>query len=321
MRVLVTGANGFVGRSLCRRFLQDGRYEVVAAVRSEFKFYSGNARCVVGDISPQTSWTHAVSGIDAVVHLAGRAHVMHDTHNDPLFAYRSVNTGGTINLARQAALAGVKRFIFVSSIKVCGEGQSQLNEDAYTEKQSPSPSDAYAISKWEAERGLWGIAETTGLEVVVLRPPLVYGPGVGANFLRLMQTVDRGWPLPFGKINNCRDLIYMGNLVDAIATCVTHPAAGNKTFLLSDDNGVSTPELIRRVGGSLGRPTRLLPLPEKWLHLAGLLMGKQSSVDRLLSSLKVNSSAIRRELGWSPPYSMREGLAETAIWYRDIYGS
>lgn len=320
MKVLVTGANGFVGQELCRRFLQDGRHEVVAAVRNKSKSIVGITQCVVGDIHPQTSWAPATSGVDAVVHLAGRAHVMRDTRNDPLLAYRSVNTEGTINLARQAALAGVKRFIFLSSIKVCGEGQSKPDEGAYTEKQSPTPSDPYAISKWEAEKGLKVVAETMGLEVVILRPPLVYGPGVGANFLRLMQLVDRGWPLPLGGVNNCRDLIYLGNLVDAIATCTTHLAASNRTFLLADGDGVSTPELIRRVATALDRPARLLRLPEKWLRIAGVLTGKGPAVDRLLGSLMVDSGAILRDLGWSPPHSMQEGLVETAKWYRSIYG-
>lgn len=316
MRVLVTGANGFVGQTLCRQLLQDGKHEVVGAVRGEVKSVAGITLRVVGDIDSHTPWRHALDGMDVVVHLAGRAHVMRDTHIDPLAAYRTVNTQGTINLARQAALAGVKRLVYVSSVKVCGEGQAQVNEGAYTETQPPCPSGDYAVSKWETEQGLWEIARATSLEVVILRPPLVYGPGVGANFLRLMQWVDRGWPLPLGGVNNRRDLIYLGNLVDAIATCTTHRAAANKTYLVADGDSVSTPELIRRVASALGRPARMLPIPEKWLRMAGALTGKSAAIDRLLGSLMVDSSTIRRDLGWSPPFSMREGLVETAKWYR-----
>lgn len=315
MRVLVTGANGFVGRALCRYLIQDGRHEIVAAVRKEVAPGIYPAHCAVGNIDQHTSWAHALKGIDLVVHLAARAHLLHQQRTDSLAAYRSVNTAGTINLALQAAHAGVRRFIFVSSVKVCGEGQSQPGQEAYCEDRLAAPNDAYAISKWEAEQGLWGIAETTGVEAVILRPPLVYGPGVGANFLHLVRAVDSGLPLPFAKVDNRRDLIYVGNLVHAVLTCIEHPAARNRTFLLSDGESVSTPELIRRIGVALNRPARLLRLPEKWLRLAGRLTAKQAALDRLLGSLTINSGAIRQKLDWSPPYSMEQGLMETAKWY------
>lgn len=316
MRVLVTGANGFIGQTLCRRLCEDEKHEVVAAVRGGGNSIAGITHLSVGDIHSQTTWKHALGGVDVVVHLAGRAHVMRDTHIDPLAGYRAINTDGTLNAARQAVAAGVRRFIYLSSIKVCGEGQSLVSEAAYDETQLPAPSDAYAISKLEAEKGLKDIAKTTGLEVVILRPPLVYGPGVTANFLRLMRMVDRGWPLPLGAVNNRRDLIYLGNLVDAIATCITHVAAANKTFLLADGDDVSTPELIRRLSDALGCPARLLPMPEHGLRIAGILTGKSMAVNRLLGSLMVDSSAIRQDLDWSPLYSMREGLLETVKWYR-----
>ncbi|WP_299157310.1 SDR family oxidoreductase [Accumulibacter sp.] len=321
MRVLVTGANGFVGNALCEQLLREGGHEVVAAVRSASRrTVSGPIRCLVGDIGPHTGWQQALAKVDVVVHLAGRVHVMRDAASDPLAAYRSVNTEGTINLARQAALAGVKRLVFVSTIKVCGEGQAQEGDEPYTERQPAHPSDAYATSKWEAEEGLRASAKGMGLEVVILRPPLIYGPGVGANFLRLMRAVDRGWPLPLGRVRNHRDLIFVGNLVDAVACCLTHPAAADKVFLVADGDGVATPELVRRIAGALDRPARLLPVPAACLRAAGALSGKRQAVERLLGSLRVDDSLIRRTLGWSPPYTVAAGLLATARWYRSVVG-
>ena len=320
LRVLVTGANGFVGRALSAKLLQDG-VELTGAVRNDRCHLAGDVvRCAVGNIDAKTDWMPALSNVDVVVHLAGRAHVMHETQVDPLVAYREINTAGALNLARQAASAGVRRLVFVSSIKVCGEGQERPDEDAYTEMDAPAPSDPYVISKWEAEQGLRLIAESTGLEVVILRPPLVYGPGVGANFLRLMRSVKSGWPLPLGAVANRRSLIYIGNLVDAISMSARHPAAANKTFLLSDGDDVSTPELIRRIASAFGVPARLLSVPEPWLRLAGTLLRKGPAVDRLLGSLIVDASAIRRDLGWSPPLTMQQGLAETLKWYEGKHG-
>lgn len=258
-------------------------------------------------IDSQTDWSPALSGCKAVVHLAARVHVMHDTATDPLSLYRTTNTDATLNLARQAAQAGVKRFVFISSIKVNGEGR----EAAYRETDAPAPEDAYAISKWEAEQGLHRIAAETGLEVVVLRPPLVYGPGVKANFRRLLDTVARGWPLPLGAIENRRSLLYLGNFVDAIRVCLEHPAAAGQTFLLDDGQPVSTPELIRGVAQAMGRPARLLAVPAGVLEFAGLLLGKRAAVKRLTGSLWVDSSLIRSRLGWTPPYTLAAGLAET----------
>ena len=221
--------------------------------------------------------------------------------------YRATNTEATLNLARQASQAGVKRFVFISTIKVNGEGR----DTAYRETDVPVPEDAYAISKWEAEQGLQQIARETGLEVVILRPPLVYGPGVKANFLRLMKTIQRGWPLPLGAIRNRRSLLYLGNFVDAIRLCVEHPAAAGQTFLLDDGQAVSTPELIRAVARAMGRPARLLAVPVGVLAFMGALLGKRAAVARLTGSLHVDSSAIRSRLGWTPPYSMEAGLAAT----------
>ncbi|MEQ1591154.1 MAG: SDR family oxidoreductase [Thiobacillaceae bacterium] len=303
MRTLVTGASGFVGSALCARLDTSG-FEVVPTVRGK---PASAHEIVVGNIDNKTDWTTALAGCEAVVHLAARVHVMDDTARDPLALYRQTNADGTLNLARQAARAGVKRLIFVSSIKVNGEGR----DAPYSESDVPAPEDAYAISKWEAEQGLADIAQQTGLEVVVLRPPLVYGPGVGANFLRLMQTVNRGWPLPLGAIHNRRSLLYLGNFTDAIRLCIEHPAAAGQTFLFDDGQPVSSPDLIRAIARALGRPVRLLAVPVGVLKLAGTLLGKQAAVERLTGSLFVDSSAIRSRLGWVPPYTMQQGLDAT----------
>jgi UDP-glucose 4-epimerase len=267
---------------------------------------------VVGTINATTDWKAALAGCAVVVHLAARVHVINDKARDPLAEFREVNTKGTLNLARQAAQAGVKRFVFISTIKVNGEGR----DAPYRETDAAAPEDAYAISKWEAEQGLRQIAADTGLEVVILRPPLVYGPGVKANFLRLIRIVERGWPLPLGAIRNLRSLLYLGNFVDAIRLCVVHPAAAGQTFLLDDGKPVSTPELIRAVARALGRPARLLAVPVWMLEAAGMLLGKRAAVARLTGSLFVDGSAIRSRLGWMPPYSVEEGMAATVASFK-----
>lgn len=267
----------------------------------------------VGSIGPDTDWGAALSGVDTVVHLAARVHVTDETAADPMAAFRQVNVLGTERLARSAAAAGVRRLVFLSSVKVNGEG---TRGRAYTEGDAPAPEDGYARSKWEAERGLARIADETGLEVVVLRPPLVYGPGVKANFLALMRAIDRGLPLPLGAIDNRRSLLFVGNLADAVVRCIGHPGAAGKTFLLRDGEDVSTPELIRRLARALERPARLFPFPPALLKLAAGLAGRREAADRLLGSLTVDDSRIRRELGWAPPHGLDQGLRITAAWYR-----
>lgn len=303
MRVLVTGANGFVGRALCGH-LAEGDHIVVPVVRRACGL---SGEVTVGNMNSETDWGGILPACDAVVHLAARVHVMDDTSENPLALYRATNTAAALNLARQAAQAGVRRFVFVSSVKVNGEGR----EVPYRETDPPAPEDDYAVSKWEAEQGLLQIARETGLEVAILRPPLVYGPGVMANFRRLLDTVARGWPLPFGAIRNRRSLLYLGNFVDAIQACLEHPAAAGQTFLLDDGRPVSTPELVRAIARVMGRPARLLPIPVGVLEFAGALLGKRAAVARLTGSLHVDSSAIRTRLGWTPPYSMEAGLAAT----------
>ena len=269
---------------------------------------------VVGAINAATQWRPALIGCDTVVHLAARVHVMDDPVSSPLAEFRKANTEGTLNLVRQAAETNVKRFIFISTVKVNGEGR----DAPYRETDAAAPGNAYAISKWEAEQGLHALARETGLEVVILRPPLVYGPGVKANFQRLIEVVQRGWPLPLGGVRNRRSLLYLGNFVDAIRLCIEHPAAAGQTFLLDDGEPVSTPELIRRLAHAMGRPARLLPVPPRLLEVAGMLVGKRAAVARLIGSLHVDSTAIRARLGWTPPFSLQQGLDLTAAGWRRV---
>ncbi|MFN3715822.1 MAG: UDP-glucose 4-epimerase family protein [Thiobacillus sp.] len=305
MNVLLTGATGFVGQAVIGRLDMLG-HSVVPVVRRGAGLPN---EVTVPSMDSQTDWAAALAGCAAVIHLAARVHVMNDTSPDPLALYRATNTDATLNLARQAAQAGVRRFVFISTIKVNGEGR----DAAYRETDAPAPEDAYAVSKWEAEQGLWRIAQETGLEVVVLRPPLVYGPGVKANFRRLLDTVARGWPLPLGAIDNRRSFLYLGNFVDAIRVCIEHPGAAGQTFLLDDGEPVSTPDLIRAVARALGRPARLLAVPVGMLEFAGALLGKRAAAQRLTGSLWLDSSLIRTRLDWTPPYTMATGLAETVV--------
>ena len=313
--VLITGANGFIGSVLCSRLVAE-KWNVSGTVRSAENYSSvqGVKSVIIGDIDTATDWNAALQGIDTVVHLAARVHVMKDSSAEPLQAYREVNVQGTERLARQAADRGVKRFIFLSTVKVNGEE----NRKAYTESDRPSPMDSYGISKMEAELKLRKIAAETGMAVVILRPPLVYGPGVKANFLKLLQTVDRRMPLPFAGVQNQRSLIYVDNLVDAIVSCVLHPNAPGQTFLVSDGKDVSTPELIRMIAAALQKQPRLFRFPPLALYIAGRLTGKGPAVDRLIGSLSVNTGKIKNELGWTAPFTLEEGLQNTAFWYKRI---
>ena len=273
MKILVTGANGLVGRALCSILHQDGQ-QVIRAVRTSTTRWEVS----VGDLNEKIDWRVALSqGIDMVVHLAGQVPLADSEIGAQANLYQKVNTAGTANLASQCAQHGVKRFVFVSTAKVLGEGKEEL----YRDGDLAVPADAYAISKWEAEQALWQIAAQSRMEVVVLRPPLVYGPGVKGNFLRLMQAIDKRRPLPLGCIGNQRSLIYLGNLVDAIRVCLTHPKAVGKAFLVCDGDDVSTPELIRRVAAALGRRPLLLPVPVSWMRWAGAFLGKKAAVDRV----------------------------------------
>ena len=316
--VLVTGANGFIGTALCN-CLRGENFRVHGAVRpgKASLLPKGVEAAHIEYIDGNTDWINALKGVDAVVHLAARVHVTNNHSKDSLVVYRHINVAGTERLARMAVAAGVKRFVYLSTVKVNGEGKAT----PYTEKDDSEPTDPYGISKWEAEKVLYKIADQTGMEMVVLRPPLVYGPGVKANFLRLLKVVDRGIPFPLANANNRRSLIYLENLLDAIVTCIKHPKAAGQTYFVSDGEDVSTPELIRRISSSLGRPSRLFPFPPVFLKVAGIITGKSVSMDRLLGSLTVDCSKIRRELDWQAPFSMEQGLKETAKWYIEKKGT
>ena len=310
--LLVTGANGFVGKPLCQVLLAQGQ-AVRAAVRSANRPIENCETVAVGELNGQTDWTNALSGIKVVIHLAARAHVMNDTASDALAEFRRVNVEGTLHLARQAVEAGVKRFIFISSIKANGEGT--LLGHPYTTEDLPAPVDPYGISKREAEDALRQLARDTGLEVVIIRPPLIYGPGVKANFLSMIRLLDKGVPLPLGAIHNQRSLVALDNLLDLIITCIHHPAAANQTFLVSDGEDLSTPGLLQRTAVALGKKAWLLPVPEFLLAWGATLIGKQAMAQRLCGSLQVDISKTCTLLDWKPPVKVDDALRKTAHFY------
>ena len=291
-----------------RRLVTDDESRWLAvAVRKGGQLWPVQVRPIVtGDLNSSTDWSIALEGVSVLVHNAARVHVMNNTAAGPLVEFRAVNVDGTLNLARQAAAAGVKRFVFVSSVKVNGE--STLPGRAFTEADAPNPQDAYGQSKHEAEQGLRQISADTGMEVVIIRPPLVYGPGVKANFAALMRAVQRAWPLPLGAVHNQRSLVALDNLVDFIITCITHPQAANQTFLASDGHDLSTTELVRGMARAAGVPARLLPVPVLALQLGATLLGKGVAVQRLCGNLQVDIFKARSLLGWLPPVSVEEGF-------------
>jgi nucleoside-diphosphate-sugar epimerase len=329
LRILITGATGFVGDALCAQATQDG-FVVKAALRKLIETPGKSEAVLVGDINRTTDWSRALRDVDVVVHLAARVHVLHESAENPLEEFRKVNVAGTEHLARSAAACGVKRLVFVSSIKVNGEGTFPvsskskkippspplqkwgINKTAFSEVDEACPQDPYGVSKWEAEQALHRVAAETGLEVVIVRPPLVYGAGVKGNFAQMLKVLSKGIPLPLASVGNLRSLVYIGNFVDALLICAAHPAAAGQTYLISDGEDVSTPDLLRQLGAAMGQPARLLPCPPVLLRLAGRLVGKSDQINRLLGSLQVDSSKIRRELGWQPPFSLQEGLRLTA---------
>lgn len=311
IQVAVTGATGFVGHALLAALVQYEHFSACGLVRRvpvnalpHMEYLS------VGELGGRQDWRAALTGMDVLVHTAARVHVMNDIATDPLAEFRRINVEGTLRLARQAVSAGVRRFVFVSSVKV--NGDTSVPGGAFTAEDTPAPQDAYGISKCEAEDGLRNVAAQTGMEVVIIRPPLVYGPGVKANFLSMMRWLNKDVPLPFGAIHNKRSLVALDNLVDLIITCVERSAAANQTFLVSDGEDLSTTELLRRMGAALGRPVRLMPVPAWLLTSGALLLGKRALSQRLCGSLQVDISKTRDLLGWVPPLTVDEGLRATA---------
>jgi nucleoside-diphosphate-sugar epimerase len=308
-RFLITGVNGFVGLSLCTELMRRG-LQVRGATRSRCELPSGVEATIVGAINDETIWADALHDVDVVIHLAARVHVMSDESSDPLAEFRKVNVAGTEHLARAAAANGVRRFVYVSSIKVNGEVTSERGK--FSESDVPDPQDSYGISKMEAEQALHRVAAETGLEVVIVRPPLVYGANVKGNFALMLKVLARGVPLPLASVHNQRSLIYVGNLVDALILCAMHPAAAGQTYLVSDSEDVSTPDLLRQLSEAMDHPARLFHCPQALLKLIGRLTGKSDQIGRLLGSLQVDSSKICRELDWVPPYTLQQGLRLTA---------
>lgn len=308
MRVLVTGATGFVGQALVRNLKVQG-FKVGAANRRDCKT-GADSNYIVGDLNLDADMHEALRGCDFVIHLAARVHVLKEHVANPLAKFLEVNVHGTINLARQAAAAGVKRFVYVSSIKVNGEFTT---DKPFLESDVANPQDAYAFSKWQAEQALQAISQETGMEVVIIRPPLVYGPGVKANFASMMRAVQLGIPLPLGAIHNKRSFVYVGNLVSLILRCIDHPAAANQIFLVSDGNDLSTTELLRRCAKAFEMKARLLPVPQSWIEFGARLLGKQDIVQRLCDNLQVDITKVRTVLDWTPPVSIEDGLKATAL--------
>ncbi|QFS87722.1 MULTISPECIES: UDP-glucose 4-epimerase family protein [unclassified Marinobacter] len=302
-KILLTGATGFIGGRLLNALSNDSRFFVTCVLREQRPGF-GCCKVVLNSMSAESDWSSSVEDGQVVIHAAARAHVLRDSSTDPLAEFRKVNVEGTLNLARQAAQAGARRFVFISSIGVNGTG----NSVPFRECDEPNPTEPYALSKWEAEQGLWEVEKATGMEVVIIRPPLVYGPNAPGNFGSLVNWVGKGLPLPLGAINNSRTLVALDNLVDLIVTVIDHPGAANQVFLAGDGEDISTTELLRGVGNAMGKPARLIPVPAGMLMFGAALLGRKAVAQRVLGSLQVDISKARNLLGWEPPLSVEEGL-------------
>lgn len=317
MRVLVTGANGFIGARVCQALAQNG-HQVVGTVREMSKAADLRSEMIViPQIDESTEWQQsgALDDVDAVIHLAARVHVLNETEADPLAAFRRVNVEGTLRLAEQARAMGVKRFVYVSSINVNGDRSSPLMP--FTQDSLPNPTTPYGVSKFQAEHALRRTtADDNRMEVVILRPPSVYGAGVKGKFITLLNWVERGLPIPVGAARNRRSFVAVANLADALVRCVEHPAAAGQTFLISDGEHPSTPQLLRRLGAALGKRPLLLPVPERLLRAVLTPLGREGIIDNLFNSLVVDDSHLRRTLDWQPPMSMDDALRETAAWWK-----
>ncbi|WP_038178831.1 NAD-dependent epimerase/dehydratase family protein [Vibrio rhizosphaerae] len=310
MKVLVTGSSGFVGRRVTQMACNQG-WDVLTHGRTADLSRQPSIVCA---LESNTDWSSALMDVDCVVHCAARVHQMNESPEEAQHAYQDANVLGTLNLARQAVNAGVKRFIFISSIKVNGEWTK--NGQPFLPTFDAQPEDPYGVSKYQAEVGLWQLADETGLEVVVIRPPLVYGPGVKANFLSMMNWVSRSLPLPFGAIPAKRSLVYLDNLADLIITCCTHPVAAGNTFLVSDDHDISIPQLLRLLAKVMNVPSRLIPVPPRLLLWGLSLLGKRAIGQRLCYPLQLDIRATKEKLGWSPPVSLEDGLRHTVLAYQ-----
>ncbi|MBN0986872.1 UDP-glucose 4-epimerase family protein [Amphritea pacifica] len=302
MKILLTGATGFVGRHLVKRLVAAG-IDLSVSVRQDIHM-PGARTHYVASLAIDTDWSNALAGQQVVIHTAARAHIMGDQVSEFLAEYRTINVDGTLTLAQQAAASGIQRFIFISSIGVNGNSTKL----PFTADDAPNPTGPYARSKYEAESALIKLGKQTDMEVVIIRPPLVYGPDAPGNFGRLVRLVERGLPLPLGAIHNKRSFVALDNLIDLIVTCIDHPAAANQVFLAGDSEDLSTTDLLRRMAKAMGKPSRLVPVPECFLRLAAKLLGKSEVADRLLDSLQVDISKARDMLGWEPPLSVDEGL-------------
>jgi nucleoside-diphosphate-sugar epimerase len=314
--ILLTGSTGFVGRQILLRLVADD-FQIQASLRNDNADLPGAVNChQVGGLLPDTKWQAALTGVDCVIHAAARVHVMNDDAPNSLAAFREVNVTGTLNLAKQAAQEGVNRFIFISSIKVNGECTPQ--GVAFKPADQAEPMDSYGASKLEAENALMSIGAETGMEIVIIRPPLVYGSGVKGNFLSLLKLARTSLPLPLGAVNNKRSMVYVGNLVDLIVTCIEHPNAANQLFLASDCHDISTTQLLSCIRALMNKPKMLVPVPVFLFRLLGSFTGKRAIIDRLFGSLQVDSRNTRELLGWTPPYTVEQGLTDTVSGFLEI---
>lgn len=305
-KILVTGGNGFIGKAICKN-LKKKNYTINITSRRDVAInLNGMKVYSINEINKNTNWLEALDRVSCVIHCAAKTHVMNNIRQKSLSSFREVNVEGTLNLAKQAAECGVKRFIFLSSIKVNGERTEKSSMFRYNDV--PKPEDSYGISKWEAEKGLWKISRQTGLEVVIIRAPLVYGPAVKGNLRRLIKLIQSGIPLPFSLIKNQRSLIGIDNLVDLIIHCIDHDKASGNTFLISDGKDLSTPDLVRGIASSMELSARLFPLPLIFLKFFGFILGKKLEIDRLIGSLRIDNSYTKETLNWTPPLSVEEGI-------------
>ena len=306
MNILVTGANGFVGQSLIPELIAQGHS--VTAISREVNLSLFCCKTIICDLNSLVDFEDEIVGSDIVIHLAGRAHVLNETSQDPYQAYAEINVKATQNLALLASKNGVKRFIFLSSVKANGEETTALS---FNENNRPNPQDDYGKTKLEAEHALLEIAKKSHMQVVIIRPPLIYGKGVKANFKNLIKLCQSKLPLPFGAIHNKRSMVYIENLIDFIALCITHPKAANETFLISDDEDISTTQLIHTIRKSLGIPSLLLPIPQSWIVFMLYLIGRKSLSTRLCGNLQVDITKAKTLLGWKPPFTFEQGIKNT----------